>query len=107
MEIQLTNPGDTPILFQTAGPVASVLDQSGRVVTSERYLPRAGALASVEVPPGGSTVVPFTVSLASCDPALGYVLPPGEYLVMASLDRIDDTGTTAIVTEPVVFAITG
>ena len=44
---------------------------------------------AIELAPGASTVVPGIVAMASCDPRLGYVLPPGEYGLVAGLSRSD------------------
>jgi hypothetical protein len=80
--IRLHNDGPDPIQF-TSGTATGTLVRDGRPVGAyEGAISLSGV--AVDLPPGGDTTLPFLIGSASCDPALGYAVPPGTYdLVVA------------------------
>ena len=85
---ELTNDGTDRIHFDSDDSgVATLLDAAGRVVSAHVFA-RAGMGSTVDLAPGASVEVPLTVSTASCRADLGYVLPPGEYQLIAELVHI-------------------
>jgi hypothetical protein len=90
-EIQVTNLGDVPIDFVTGIASGIVLDSNGAVVGMPTVVVPDGGIG-VELAPGASTVVPGVFDSASCDPHLGYTLPPGQYDLVALVQRSDDVG---------------
>jgi hypothetical protein len=103
-EIQISNVGDAPIEFVTGIAGGIVLDSNGDVVgTPTVEVPDGGI--GVDLAPGESTVVPGVFDSASCEPRLGYTLPPGQYDLVALVQRSDDTGSRRILTarQPIVI----
>ena len=88
-EVQLTNLGEAPIQFTTGTARGTILDSNGNVVATSANLALTLVGIGIDLAPGASTVVPGVVAMASCDPRLGYVLPPGDYGLVASLSRSD------------------
>ena len=65
----------------------------------------------VDIEPGGVFELPLFASVASCDPALGTELPPGDYLVVAEVSHIvqgaDGAEILDLVSEPQPVTIAG
>ena len=98
-EVQLTNHGEAPIRFTTGTTLGTILDAEGNVVATSANLAVAAVGIGIDLAPGASTIVPGVVALASCDPRIGYTLPPGEYGLVASVSR-SDTATVAHIRTP-------
>lgn len=69
-----------------------------------------GVGAGKRLAPGEEMDLTLLFGTASCDPALGYALPPGEYDLVAEVDLHESAGTSTrrvrhLVSEPVRFEI--
>jgi hypothetical protein len=93
LTVVLHNDGDTPIRFSSGTAVGTILDGTGRVV-SALVANMADVGIAVDLRPGTSTELPLVVSTASCDPAIGYTLPPGPYRLTAGVHHADGESTT-------------
>lgn len=82
--IRLTNTSIEPIQFASGPATATITSSNGQPHTRDpRAAPLAGATIALE--PGAHEDLGIDVSLASCDPSNGYVLPPGDYHIVVSL----------------------
>jgi len=90
LEAVLTNTSDQLIEFDSGAAVGYLLDADGTVVgdSGQLLLPAVGVPVRIE--PGESTVLPVNASTSSCDPAYGYVVPAGDYNLVASVYRAPD-----------------
>lgn len=104
--LTLTNVGDSSIRFDSGAAIGTFLDTEGNVVSSSDNVSIADLGYTVDLAPGASTELPLYASAASCDPDLGYVLPPGDYLLIAHVPHIDgDITTLASAPLPVTIAL--
>jgi hypothetical protein len=92
-EVRLTNVSEAPIQFTTGTAIGTILDTNGNVVATSANVVLADVGMFVDLAPGASTTLPGVVDTASCDPSLGYLLPPGDYLMVASFWRNDAAQT--------------
>ena len=106
LHVELTNDGDIPIQFDSGTAVGTILDLSGKVVSASGTILIADVGFGVDLGPGASTELPLMVSTASCDPELGYVLPPGEYQLVAAVQH-SDGDTTTLHSPPVPIVVGG
>jgi hypothetical protein len=84
LTVRLTNTTDQTVRFDSGQPSAVITDAEGMPRTLDTIgVGDVGIL--IEVEPGGHQDFDLDVSLASCDPALGYILPPGDHHVVISL----------------------
>ena len=86
--VNVLNVGAEPFDFSSGEPLtAFVLAEGGIPVGAY-----AGAIAGVGrgamLEPGGSIELDVVGGTASCDPALGYAVPPGDYVVVVPVDVI-------------------
>jgi hypothetical protein len=104
LSVRLTNVSESPIAFSSGAAVGTITDLSGKVVSSGA----TGGLALEEIPvelaSDESEDLPLYASMASCDPELGYLLPPGEYLIIAEVVRIGG-GIVRLHSAPQTFSI--
>lgn len=93
----LTNTGgDTVVVESGENALGTLYDTDGRVVST--YLFGQAAIGmSTSLAPGESAEIPVIVSTTSCRADLGYVVPPGEYELIAALD--------GVVSEPLVVTV--
>ena len=84
LTVTVTNTGDAPIRFSSGTAIGTLLDSNGRVVNSNQ-IAVADVGIEVDLQPGASTDLPLLVTTASCDPALGYIVPPGEYRLITEI----------------------
>lgn len=83
LTIRLTNAGDQPIRFDSGQPATTITDVQGAARTSDtRAVARVGIEIALE--PGAHRDFDVDVTLASCDPSLGYVLAAGDHFVVVS-----------------------
>lgn len=83
LTIQLTNTGDQSIRFDSGHPSTMITDAHGEARTRDtRSVADVGIVIALE--PGASQNFDVDVSLASCDPAVGYLLPPGDHFLVVS-----------------------
>lgn len=82
--VTLTNTGSTQIRFESGVLTAAVVGSAGGVVA-----PFEGAVAAIgltiDLAPGVAQDFDVFADTASCDPAIGYRIPPGEYGLVVSL----------------------
>ena len=87
LTIRLTNTSDQPIRFDSGQPSMVITDQQGSPRTSDtRGVPLAGI--EVALQPDAHQDFEVEVLLASCDPALGYLVPPGNHHVVVSVYNV-------------------
>ena len=90
LDAVLTNTSDQLIEFDSGAAIGYLLDADGTVVADAGQIevPAEGVLVRIE--PGESTVLPVIMSTSSCDPGYGYVVPAGDYNLVASVYRAPD-----------------
>jgi hypothetical protein len=106
-EVALANVGNSPIQFLTGTAIGTILDTNGNVVGSSANIALADVGVSVDLAPGATTTLPGVVGTASCDPRLGYVLPPGDYLLVATVSSNDGSTHTQLRTPAQPIAVGG
>lgn len=99
-EIRLTNVGEAPVQFATGAARGTILDLDGTVVGSSANIGSDDVGIMIDLAPGASSTMPGLVGLASCDPRLGYALPPGEYQLVATLSAVDAASTPIEILTP-------
>jgi hypothetical protein len=101
LTVEVHNTGTAPVRVGGGTAAGSILDAHGKVVSA---VPPHDDMAAVPIviDPGGSAELPVNVTIASCDPALGYVVPPGEYMLVATLD---DADRGALRSEPLTITV--
>jgi hypothetical protein len=85
--VRFANPGGSPANVETSSNYSAYLMQPG-VETPVGY-PEGGSMGtglSFTLAPGQTRDVPVFGGTASCDPALGYMLPIGQYEARAMID---------------------
>ncbi len=94
LSVTLTNVGDDSIRFSSGAASSVIMDDAGQVVIAN-----VGAFGGVgleiDLAPGASTELPMSVGTASCVPRLGYVVPPGEYVLVGLVPQAGSNLTTA------------
>lgn len=103
LTVTVTNAGDTPIQFSSGTAIGTLLDSDGRVVNSNQ-ISVADVGIEVDLQPGASTDLPLLVTTASCDPALGYIVPPGEYRLITEILHADGD-LTYLSSQPAVVTV--
>lgn len=84
LTVRLTNTSDQTIRFDSGQPTAVITEAQGvPLILDTRGRDDVGV--TIELDPGGHQDFDLDVSLASCDPALGYTLSPGEHHIVVSL----------------------
>jgi hypothetical protein len=82
--VTVTNTGGTATGFESGSPLVGSVVKPGTTTAVASY---SGMIAGVGLgpmlQPGESTDIPVYVGTESCDPSLGYTLPPGQYEVLA------------------------
>lgn len=96
LAVMLTNVGRTPIRFGSGTATGTILDSDGRVVAGPGTVAIGDVGIGVDLAPGESTELPMVASTASCDPRLGYELPPGDYQIVGHVQHSDGTPTQLI-----------
>ncbi len=83
LTVRLTNTSDQPMRFDSGQPATVITDALGAPLTSDTR-----AVAAVGIPvaldPAAHQDFDVDVTLASCDPSLGYVVPGGAHFVVIS-----------------------
>ncbi|MAT05437.1 MAG: hypothetical protein CL424_10395 [Acidimicrobiaceae bacterium] len=97
LTVTLTNVGSEPIQF-SSGAARGVVLGDDRTVVNADVLEQPAVEEWIDLEPGASTGLPLTVSAASCNPELGYRLPPGEYDVVGVIPHPDGEVTSASTT---------
>ena len=70
---------------------------AGNVVSSSETIAIGGVGIDVDLAPGASAELPVVSGTASCDPALGYLLPPGDYQVVIEVPyRLDSVASAPL-----------
>jgi hypothetical protein len=94
--VAVRNDGATTVRFDTGEPLtATVMDATGAVVaTYDGDIAGVGRL--VELAPGAEATMRVLGGTASCDPALGFALPPGVYSVVVVIPTSATSGTPTV-----------
>lgn len=91
LQVMVRNVGSDRISFGTGIAIGYLLDQQGSVVAASDTVGIDDIGLGVDLAPGESTTIQLVVSPASCDPAVGYVVPPGTYQLVALVQHERDT----------------
>lgn len=94
LTVTLTNAGSEPIQFSSGVTHGVVLGDDGSVVSAD-VLESPAVEVWIDLRPGATTELPLNVSAVSCDPELGYRLPPGDYEVLAVIPHLDGDLTSS------------
>jgi hypothetical protein len=110
--VRVTNTAAGPVTFESGQPATAVVVRPGTHEVVGMYDGGLGGTGIGEtLEPGGSIEVNFAGATASCDPALGYALPPGTYEVIVPVDQyaypVPDAGVVVshLLSEPVPLTI--
>ena len=108
--VTVTNTGSETVEFETGRPHTAIVYVPGSDQAVGMYDGGvSGTGTGSSIAPGGSFDMDMIGGTASCDPALGYALPPGSYDVRVPVAQYTFTdGPTAIsylLSEPVTFTI--
>jgi hypothetical protein len=94
--VTITNTGTTPQQLTTGSPLVAAVTRPGSLDVIGIYdAPIAGVGILRTVQPGESVTIPYLIGTASCDPTLGYSLPPGTYDVRVQI-LTDYQGATTV-----------
>jgi hypothetical protein len=78
--VTITNTGDQPASFSSGSPlVASIVSPGTATVVAVHTGAIAGVGDGATLQPGQTHTIPMVAGIASCDPTVGYALPPGRY----------------------------
>jgi hypothetical protein len=95
-DVTVVNVGSTAFDFESGRPqTALILGPDGRTLVGAYFGAIAGTGAGALIEPGGTYDMDFLGGTASCDPAVGYAVPPGEAFVVVPVDvyrRTDPNG---------------
>jgi hypothetical protein len=81
--VTVTNTGSAPASFESGEPLVGSIVQAGTSKVVANYTSGiAGVGLGPTLQPGESTEIGVVVGTASCDPSVGYTLPPGQYEVI-------------------------
>ncbi|MEM7275114.1 MAG: hypothetical protein AAF547_18680 [Actinomycetota bacterium] len=105
--VAVTNVGEGPLAFTTGSALGTILDPSGNVVSHGATAGLALPGLPVDLAPGDSIELPLYASMASCDPEIGFMLPPGDYLIVAEVVRSGDGKVVRIQSAPEPIRIGG
>lgn len=83
LTVTLTNTGDAPISFSSGSSQGVLLTAEGDAVSGAADMTLAGIGVALE--PGESSELPVVVSTSSCNPALGFEIPAGDYDLVAGV----------------------
>ena len=109
--VTVTNTGNAPATFQSGSPLVGWVVLPGTTSVVASY---TGAIAGVGVggtlAPGESSEIAVLVGTASCEPGLGYTLPPGQYQVLVPVvvlypQRAGDPTINQLVTRPAALTV--
>ncbi len=90
IEAQVTNMTGAALTYDSqTGPAAVLLDATGRRVSAVLTEELAAAYFPVDIAAGETATIGFGSTIASCDPTLGYRLPPGEYTLQYRLSSME------------------
>lgn len=98
VSIELENTGSTPVRGEVSAPMAFVLRDSVVVATTIGDV--GDVNEGLDLDSNTITRIPIDRPIASCDPALGYELPPGQYDLVVQTTVITDNGEEAVLTTP-------
>ncbi len=107
--VVFTNTGTSDVSFETGDPLVGVVVLPGTTEVVGTYSGNiAGVGAGGVLAPGETLEVALLVGTASCIPANGYVLPPGEYevIAVAVVDYLQQPAATRLVSLPATLTVT-
>jgi hypothetical protein len=109
--VRVTNTGQETITFESGQPMIGFVFRPGEETPIAVYVGDvAGTGVGAELAPGDVIDIEVLGGTASCDPALGYRLPPGRYEVRTPVDQYEYPGGEfehhAILSSPTPLVIT-
>lgn len=109
--VRVTNTGQETITFESGQPMIGFVYRPGEETPIAVYVGDvAGTGVGAELAPGDVIDIEVLGGTASCDPALGYRLPPGRYEVRTPVDQYEYPGGEfehhAILSSPTELVIT-
>jgi hypothetical protein len=109
--VTVTNTGNEVIQFESGSPLTALVSgPDDEAVVGVYTGPIAGVGVSADLGPGDSVDIDVLGGTASCDPELGYALPPGEYQVRVPVEQYEYPGgefeSHAILSDPAPLTIT-
>lgn len=107
--ITVTNTGTAPLHFDSGAPLAGAVVEPGTTRVAASYDSAiAGVGISADLAPGASRELPALFGTASCDPGVGYALPPGGYEVLVVVPISLSEGTNLeLLTSSAPLTVTG
>ncbi len=109
--VTVTNAGDQPVSFDSGSPLVASIVMPGTTTVVAAY---DGSITGVgdgaTLQPGESHIIPLVAGTASCDPSLGFTLPPGQYevlvpVVVAYPQQAGDATVNQLVASPASLTI--
>ena len=99
-DVTVMNFGTTPFDFESGRPLTALVFAPGGATPIGAYVGGiAGTGAGAIIEPGGTFDLDFLGGTASCDPGVGYAVPPGDAFVVVPVDvykRTDPNGPPEI-----------
>lgn len=87
-DLVLHNTDDEEVHLEFGGPGGFLVRPGESTAVSVNEYAVAAMLYTVDIPPGGTHEISAGVALASCDPALGYRVPAGDYELVIVIDSV-------------------
>lgn len=85
--VTLVNEGHAAVHVETGSPLSAVVFGADGVHPVSTYIGGiAGVGLTLDMPPGASRDIEILGGTASCDPAIGYALAPGTYIVRVPVE---------------------
>jgi archaellum component FlaG (FlaF/FlaG flagellin family) len=84
LTVRLMNTSDETVRFDSGQPTAVITDVRGMPLTLD-IVGGEDMGVLIELEPGEHQDFDLDVSLAACDPALGYMISPGDHHIVISL----------------------
>ena len=107
-KVHLTNTGQVRVHVDSGQPLVILLylrDRVDPVGTLDAAI--GGTGLSTDLDPGSSFDIEAIGGTASCDPALGYDLPDGQYIARAVVEQGGGDQPTSFLSEPLTVAVSG
>lgn len=105
--VTVINTGNDTVSVESGGTIVGfvVLEGTATVVGGYVGAMSLGLAFRSTLQPGQSAEIPVVIGTATCDPALGYALPPGRYEVVVAVttsrpQSAGDSSSIQLVTVP-------
>lgn len=111
--VTVTNTADIAVGFESGSPLIGWVVRPGTTTVVASYNGEiAGVGLGPTLQPGESTDIPVYIGTSSCDPDLGYTLPPGQYEVLSVVvvhysQNAGDSTFNQLITSPTSLTVVG